>query len=223
MGVLRAGMIAVPLPLLWRQAEIAAALNRVGAKAIVTCSRIGTYAHAEVARLSAVELFSIRHVCGFGHGLPDGIVPLDDIFAPGGNEVGGVPTRVGSAAAHVAAITFSLDASRFVPIARSHLELVAGGMEIFLETGAATDTPLLSTIPIASFAGIAVTVLPWLLRGGALHLHHNFDPDAFAAQCRTIPDAALQAGLLAHGVNPLLLGGISAARRTRSRVISAGR
>jgi acyl-CoA synthetase (AMP-forming)/AMP-acid ligase II len=44
MGVLRAGMIAVPLPVLWRQAEIAAALTRVGAKAIVTCSRIGTFA-----------------------------------------------------------------------------------------------------------------------------------------------------------------------------------
>jgi acyl-CoA synthetase (AMP-forming)/AMP-acid ligase II len=42
MGVLRAGMIAVPLPLLWRKAEIRSALGRVGAKAIVTCCRIGS-------------------------------------------------------------------------------------------------------------------------------------------------------------------------------------
>jgi hypothetical protein len=191
LGVLRAGMIAVPLPLLWRQAEIAAALGRIGAKAIVTCSRVGTFAHAQIAMQSAVELFSIRHVCGFGHDLPDGIAPLDDIFVADGAEGVVAPTRVGPAAAHVAAITFSLDTSGFVPISRSHVELVAGGLEIFLETRAEIDTPLLSTIPIASFAGIALTVVPWLLCGGALHLHHSFDPDAFAEQCRKLPDGTL--------------------------------
>jgi hypothetical protein len=41
----------------------------------------------------------------------------------------------------------------------------------------------LSTIPAGSFAGLALTVLPWLLSGGALHLHHGFDHGAFAAQC----------------------------------------
>ena len=35
LGVLRAGLIAAPLPMLWRRADAAAALNRVGAKAIV--------------------------------------------------------------------------------------------------------------------------------------------------------------------------------------------
>src|SRR5499426_346109 len=49
LGVLRAGMIAVPLPLLWRKAEIRSALGRVGAKAIVTCCRIGTDEQAEIA------------------------------------------------------------------------------------------------------------------------------------------------------------------------------
>jgi AMP-binding enzyme len=203
MGVLRAGMIAVPLPLLWRQAEIAAALGPVGAKAIVTCSRVGTFAHAEVAMQSAVELFSIRHVCGFGHDLPDGIVPLDDIFASDSAEVVAAPTRPGPAAAHVAAITFNLGPDGLVPIARSHVELVAGGLEIFLETGAAIETPLLSTIPVASFAGIALTVMPWLLCGDALHLHHSFDPDAFAAQCHKVADGTL---VLPAAVVPAIAG-----------------
>ena len=35
LGVLRAGMTAVPLPLLWRKADIVKALARVGAKALV--------------------------------------------------------------------------------------------------------------------------------------------------------------------------------------------
>jgi hypothetical protein len=40
--------------------------------------------------------------------------------------------------------------------------------------------------PIGSFAGIALTVIPWLLCGGALHLHHSFDPHAFDAQYRAV-------------------------------------
>ncbi len=56
-------MIAAPLPLLWRQQEIVAALKRVGAKAIVTAARIGAHAHAETAMQAAVELFPVRYVC----------------------------------------------------------------------------------------------------------------------------------------------------------------
>jgi acyl-CoA synthetase (AMP-forming)/AMP-acid ligase II len=60
LGVLRAGMIAVPIPLLWRQQEIVEALRRVDAKAIVTFPRIGATAYSELAMQAAVELFPIR-------------------------------------------------------------------------------------------------------------------------------------------------------------------
>ena len=86
-------------------------------------------------------------------------------------------------------ITFGLDANGLTPVARSHVELVAGGLERFSEVDVAPETPLLSTIPIASLAGIALTILPWLLSGGTLHLHHGFDPDVFAAQCGALGDA----------------------------------
>ena len=39
LGVLRAGLIAAPLPLLWRRIDAAAALNRVGARAIMTSAQ----------------------------------------------------------------------------------------------------------------------------------------------------------------------------------------
>jgi hypothetical protein len=191
LGVLRAGMIPLPLPLLWRQEEIVSALRQVGVKAIIGCSRFGQTDQIEIAMQSAVELFSIRHVCGFGPNLPDGIVPLDDVFLREGAEATVSVPRLGPAAAHVAAITFYPDASGLAPIARSHVELVAGGLETFLETGAGTDTPTLSTIPIGSFAGIALTVIPWLLCGGALHLHHSFDPLAFDAQYRAVTEGTV--------------------------------
>jgi AMP-binding enzyme len=191
LGVVRAGMIAVPMPLMWRQQEIVAALDHIGAKAIVTTSRIGKAAHAEIAMRAAAELFTIRHVCGFGRNLPDGIASLDDVFTPGSADASMTYTRPGPAAAHVAAITFGLDANGLTPVARSHVELVAGGLETFLEVDAAPDTPLLSTISIASLAGIALTILPWLLSGGTLHLHHGFDPQAFAAQCDALGDGTV--------------------------------
>jgi hypothetical protein len=188
LGVLRAGMIAAPIPLLCRRQDIVFALSRVGAKAIITSSRVGTAAHAEIAMQAAAAVFSVRQVCGYGHDLPDGMVPLNDIFTSVQVDFPVAPTRPGPAAAHIAAITFDLDS---LPVARSHVELVAGGLETFLEAGTAAETPTLSTIPIGSFAGISLTLLHWLLSGGSLQLHHGFDPHVFAAQCREASAAAV--------------------------------
>lgn len=191
LGVLRAGMIAAPLPLLWRHEDIVCALGPIGAKAIVTSSRIGSYAHAEIAMRAAADLFSVRHVCSFGPDLPDGIMSLDDVFASRGVDFAAAYTRAGPAAAHIASVTFDLDGHGPAAIARSHIELIAGGLEPFLEVGAPADAALLSTIAVGSFSGIALTIVPWLLSGGALHLHHGFEPEAFASQCRELADATV--------------------------------
>jgi len=213
LGIMRAGMIATPVPLLWRRQDMVAALGHIGAKAIITSSRIGAVAHAEIARQVAVELFPIRHVCGFGQNLPDGIVPLDDVFDFGDHDVSVTYTRPGPAAAHLASITFGFDTRGVLPAARSHVELVAAGLETFLETGAVLDMSLLSAIPIGSFAGIALTVLPWLLSGGGLHLHHGFDPSAFAAQCSALGDGTVI--LPAAAIAPIAEAGLLAnARQT---------
>jgi len=181
LGVLRAGMIAAPLPLLWRRRDLVDALGRVSAKAIVTCARAGNAAPAEVAMHTAAALFPIRHICGFGQNLPDGIVPIDDVFALGGSDGSAMPAR-SDAAAHVAAVTFDVDARGLNPVARNHIEIISGGLAVFLESGITSDAHLLSTVPISSFAGMALTLVPWLLSGGTLHLHHGFDPTIFAAQ-----------------------------------------
>ena len=80
LGVLRAGMIAAPLPLLWRRADMARALGQLGAKAIVTASRIGGFDACAMAMQVAADVFPIRHVCGFGRNLPDGVIALDDLL-----------------------------------------------------------------------------------------------------------------------------------------------
>ena len=90
--------------------------------------------------------------------------------------------RQANAAAHVAAITFDVGEDGLVPVARNHLELLAGGLGVCLESRIGAGAVMLSTIAPSSFAGVSLTLLPWLLTGGTLFLHHPFDAELFAAQ-----------------------------------------
>jgi non-ribosomal peptide synthetase component E (peptide arylation enzyme) len=191
MGVLRAGMIAALLPLLWREQDIVEALRRTGAKAIVTCARAGQHAPVQAAMQAAAALFPIRHICGFGRGLPDGVMPLDDLYAQTPIDFVPGPPRLGTAADHVAVLTFDVTADGVVPLARSHAQLLGGALAPFLETDLAPGAALLCTIPSASFAGLALGVVPWLLCGGTLALHQGCDPMVLAAQCGTLTEATM--------------------------------
>jgi hypothetical protein len=193
LGVLRAGMIAAPIPLLWRRADAVAALARVGAKALVTCGHVGAFDHSELAMRIAAEVFSIRYVCGFGENPPDGVVPFDDVFGDG--TLDRSPPlegeRLTNASAHLALVTFDTGDHGIIPVARNHLELLAGGLAVTLESRLAQQAHILSTIAPSSFAGISLTLTPWLLSTGTLSLHHPFDPDVLGCQwrddnCRTL-------------------------------------
>ena len=189
LGVLRAGMVAAPLPLLWRQQDMVESLGRAGAKAIVTAARIGACAHADIAVDVAAELFPIRQICAFGDKLPDGVVPLDGIFTATAGET--PPPRIGNAAARVAAMTFDTGPHGAVAVPHDHARLVAAGATLVRACDLRIDAPILSTIPLGSFAGIAATLLPWLIAGGALHLHHGFDAPTFADQCAGLEGGAV--------------------------------
>jgi non-ribosomal peptide synthetase component E (peptide arylation enzyme) len=191
LAVLRAGLIAMPLPLLWRQADMIAALRSVDAKALIVSGRIGETNHFDFTLQVAAEIFSIRHVCGFGSEPHDGVVLLDDLFATEAPRPAPAPmpsiecerAADPGPAAHLAVVTFDVTAEGLVPFARNHSALVAGGLAVMLESRLAQDAVILSTLATSSFAGLAVSIVPWLLVGGTLALHHPFDPETFAAQC----------------------------------------
>jgi hypothetical protein len=186
LGVLRAGLIAAPLPLLSRRADAVAALARIGAKALITRGRVGGFNHGQLALTIAADVFSIRYVCGFGAHLPDGIVAFDELFED--RKLDAIPPldreRANNASAHLAAITFDTTEGGLVPVARNHAEFLAGGLAVLLESRLAQDAGILSTIAPASFAGLCLTLLPWLLCGGTLVLHHPFDAAVLARQSR---------------------------------------
>ncbi len=174
----RAGLVVALLPQLWRQAELTVALNRTGARAVVTMSRIDGVSHADLAMNAAVEAFSIRHVCGFGSDLPEGMACLDEVMA---NAPAACPpaTQDGRRAA---IISFDITADGFRAVPRTHLHLIAGGLAIFLESGVPQGATILSAFAPSSFAGLTSSLLIWLLSGGALVLHHPFDADVLERQ-----------------------------------------
>ena len=183
LGIMRAGMIPAPLPMLWRRADCVAALSRIGTKALITSARIGNTDHAALAMQVAAEIFTIRYVCGFGP-MPEGAMPFDDLFErmASGVAVSFAPEPRDNPALHVAAITFDMTTEGIVPVARSHAELMAGGLSALSECGLTSDSAIVSSLPAASFAGIALTLVPWLLSGGSLRLHQPFDAAALSAQ-----------------------------------------
>jgi hypothetical protein len=174
----RAGLVVALLPQLWRQAELTVALNRTGARAVVTMSRIDGVGHADLAMNAAVEAFSIRHVCGFGDDLPEGMACLDDVMA-GAPAAAPTATQDGRRAA---IISFDVTVDGFRAVPRTHLHLIAGGLAMFLESGVPQGATILSAFASSSFAGITVSLVIWLLSGGALILHHPFDAEVLEQQ-----------------------------------------
>lgn len=191
LGILRAGMVAAPLPQLWHRRDIVAALAPLGPKAIVSAARIGDVAAAEIAMTAAAELFTVRYVCAFGDDVLDGVVPCDDVFDIARDDVeaaASLPDKGLDGCAEPAVITFDQAWGDAVcgPVAvtRNHRQLLAGGRAICAAANLPAGAAILSPLPLSSFAGFSLMLLPWLLSGGTLVLHCPFDADIFAGQLR---------------------------------------
>jgi hypothetical protein len=224
LAVLRAELIAMPLPLLWRRADAIGSIRRAGASALIVSGRIGATDHFDLAINAAAEAFTVRHVCGFGPHPPDGAISLDDLYAAAAGPVPIIASeRAASPArgAHLAAVTWDMAADGPVPVARSDAQLIAGGLAVLLESRIPQNAVILSTIPLSSFAGIAMTLVPWLVVGGTLALHHPFDCTTFADQCRDLHcDAVIVPGPL---VSQLAAAGYLSARHDLKSVVAAWR
>jgi acyl-CoA synthetase (AMP-forming)/AMP-acid ligase II len=191
----RAGLVVALIPQLWRQADLVSALNRTSARAIVTCDRIDGVIHADIAMNAAAEVFSIRHVCGFGAGLPEGMASLDDAIARGSR-----PARVAIQDGRKAAvISFDVTTDGFRAVPRPHLGLIAGGLAISLEADVRQGSNLMSAFAPTSFGGLACSLAVWLLTGGTLALHHPFDGDVLQQQITELGcDTLIAPAQLAH-------------------------
>lgn len=177
-AILRAGFVPAPLPLLWRQADMATALAGAGAKALITMDRVGATRMVDVAMQAAAEAFCVRFVCGFGDA-GDGIVPLDDVLAGAG---GAHSDCADDLATNLALVTFDVTASGMIPTWRSHAQIIGSGRLAAAEAGLEDGDCILGALTLGSFSTIAATIIPWLLSGGRLALHQPFAADLLKRQ-----------------------------------------
>jgi hypothetical protein len=67
-------------------------------------------------------------------------------------------------------------------VPRAHFSLIAGGLSISLESDVAQGATIMSAFAPMSFAGLACSLVVWLLSGGTLVLHHPFDEEVLETQ-----------------------------------------
>src|SRR5215470_4393279 len=127
---------------------------------------------------AAAEAFSIRHVFGFGSDLPEGMDSLDQAIARPSSTVRPVIQDGRKAAI----ISFDVTGDGFRAVPRTHLSVIAGALALSLESDVQQGATIMSAFAPSSFAGLASSVVVWLLSGGTLVLHHPFDSDVMEQQ-----------------------------------------
>lgn len=175
----RAGLTVALLPQLWRRAELADALGRVNARAIICSSRIEIADHSELAMAAAADVFSVRHVFGIGDNLPDGMTPLDP---DADHTMDGMPPLPPISARKAAIVSFDVTPDGLLVVPRSHVNLIAGGLAISMESALPAGAKIMSCAIPSSFAGVVASTVAWLVNGGSLSLHHPFDLETLQSQ-----------------------------------------
>lgn len=175
----RAGLIPALMPLLWRTREIAMALEPLTPKALVTTTRAGDDAPADLLRYAAAELFSIRFVLAFGGNTPDGVMSIEDCLSPSPQREARPVTPAANPGDQPALITFRTTPAGHAAVLRSHNHCISSGLATVLEAHLEPGEVIAGAMLPASFASFATTIMPWLLTGGTLVLHQPFTPPVF--------------------------------------------
>jgi hypothetical protein len=164
LAVMRAGLIAAPVPMPWRRADLVAALATVQPRSSISLARYGGERPAETMCEAAAELFQLSFPCAFGREVPDGVIPLDR------DDIQSDPKTTPSTveAGEVAVVTFDAAAHGFFPVARGDSQWLAAGLAVLLEARIESGDTILTTVAPHSLAGIGTSLMPWLLSGGAL-------------------------------------------------------
>lgn len=200
LAALRAGLILSPLPLHWRQKNVLHALNAVGAKGFIAADRVETRNVGIAARDVAGDLFALRFVFGLGNDIPDGLIELGPMLAEMGDHLQfqAGDTRA-DAADHTATICWSRSGEENMPVSRSHNHWMAAGSHVVKETGIEEGSSILVPYSLSGLTGLGAGLMPWLLTGGTLHLHHPTSLNNLAAHAKAVKaDVVMTPGPLAQ-------------------------
>lgn len=181
----RLGAIAAPMPASYRRHELTRIVESASAVAVVTVNNLGDRVPSEEALSLIGELPSLRTVFTFGLPVPNGGRPLDAAPATAGSleaarrAYTALPRSVNDCIT-ICWTSGTEAAPKGVP--RCHGDWIAVGQAV--QDGLETDptSVMLNPFPMVNMAGFATSLLPWLLGGGHLVLHHPLDMAVYLDQ-----------------------------------------
>lgn len=176
----RAGLVACPLSLMWRENELHHALPQINPKAIVTFGAFAGHDHAETLRQAVARHMVVRHVFGLGSTVLDGITPIARWFEE--DPPASPPLAAGEAGEErMAIMTWAASASGPYPVPRRHRELAALAAAFAGELGLTSRDTVLDVYPLTAIHAVAQACAAVKV-GARLALHAPFDYAAFVQQ-----------------------------------------
>ncbi|MFQ3293850.1 MAG: acyl-CoA synthetase (AMP-forming)/AMP-acid ligase II [Natrialbaceae archaeon] len=176
LAMARAGGVISPLPVQWRRRELDHVVELTDAELVVTLDEFNGFDHVEMAQNAAADLDSLKEIVtlseirAISEQEPDS-AELDDVSI-GANEVFNLEWTSGTTAAPKAC-----------PMTHNNWH----GMPILplLDFEIGEPQTVLCTAPLVNMTAVGVNLIPWLLTGGTLVIHHPIDFDLLVDQLQT--------------------------------------
>lgn len=183
----RIGAVVSPLPVQYRRHELRQVAKLAAPKAFVTIREFGGFDFVEMVESLRSELPALEHLIALGEALPQGVLSLTEMLetpCPSGvlaDDLSGDAHRITADDIVSVCWTSGTEADpKGVPRSHNHWIWIAYATVDGCELDPGCN--LLNPFPLINMAAIGGMLVPWLLTGGKLVLHHPLDLPVFLSQ-----------------------------------------
>lgn len=183
----RLGLIVSPLPVQYRSHELRQTMKIAQPNAFITTTTFGGFNYVELVQHLQPEVPSLTNLIALGAELPSGVVGLSELLT----------TPADVAALNEYAKTQAFDANEVFTICwtsgteaepkgvpRSHNHWISIAYATVDGAQIARGDTLLNPFPMVNMSAIGGMLVPWLLTGGTLVMHHPLNLGVFLAQIK---------------------------------------
>lgn len=185
LAILKIGAIASPFPVQYREHECMHMLNALQAKAVITAEQILNRQHTQMFIDLLQETPSVKNIFVVaGTVAHEKVINVPSIeFTHEESALESYYKQLDVTANDIFTICWTSGTEgkpKGVP--RSHNEWFISAYASVDAAKLTKDDTILLTFPLVNMAGIGGVLIPWLLTGGTLVLHHPFDFKTFLTQ-----------------------------------------
>ena len=167
----KAGGIISPAPVLWRESELSYIAGLTEAKIFITLETFNQFDHLDLGRKLAKK-----------HGNLARLVSLDQIRDMAQGPVPDIPLDIPVDADDIITICWTSGTEANPKGCPMSHNTWAGIGSLQDAAGVQAGDVMLTAGPLVNMASVGTIMVPWIVLGGTMVLHHPFDPAAFMQQ-----------------------------------------